>query len=238
MSKSVQSTRRVLSKIVKRRGEGHLSWRAGLLVLLIRVTWIIAFLILLAAEEMWFVTYSSIYPSGNLIGLLIFVATDPSRDLDPLKEQLCRIIYPLNSPSQEPFGWQPYLYFWLCWLPHLLRSDPMRRQKPNRSQEPSSNLARYWPDLIRKERSKIDANQTFLIKWFCSCSPIRIYSMETQLSNKVALSQPADKSVESYKVWIMEIAGLLITEKNKFVLTDAEWRLHWKEYWNEKSQRR
>jgi len=62
--------------------------------------------------------------------------------------------------------------------------------------------------------------------------------METQLSNKATFSQPRDKSVESYKAWIMEIAERLTTEKNKFDLTDAEWRLHWKDYWNEKSHRR
>ena len=58
--------------------------------------------------------------------------------------------------------------------------------------------------------------------------------METQLKNKVTFSRPKDKSVEAYKAWIMEIAERLTTEKNKIQLTEAEWRLHWKEYWKEK----
>jgi hypothetical protein len=62
--------------------------------------------------------------------------------------------------------------------------------------------------------------------------------METQLNNKVTFSRPKDKSVEAYKAWIMEIAERLTTEKNKIQLTEAEWRLHWKEYWTEKSHRR
>ena len=62
--------------------------------------------------------------------------------------------------------------------------------------------------------------------------------METQPNNKVSFSQPVDKSVEAYKVWMMEIAERLTTGKNKIELTEAEWRLHWKDYWNEKSRRR
>ena len=58
--------------------------------------------------------------------------------------------------------------------------------------------------------------------------------METQLNNKVTFSRPKDKSVEAYKAWIMEIAERLTTEKNKIRLTEAEWRLHWKDYWKEK----
>ena len=42
--------------------------------------------------------------------------------------------------------------------------------------------------------------------------------METQLNNKVNFSQPVDKSVEAYKVWMMEIAERLTTEKNKIEL--------------------
>ena len=62
--------------------------------------------------------------------------------------------------------------------------------------------------------------------------------METQLNNKVTFSRPKDKSVEAYKAWIMEIAERLTTEKNKIQLTEAEWLLHWREYWKEKTSGR
>lgn len=62
--------------------------------------------------------------------------------------------------------------------------------------------------------------------------------METQRNSKLRFSQPGDKSVEAYKAWIMEIAERLTTEKNKIELTEAEWRLYWRDYWKEKPGRR
>jgi len=57
--------------------------------------------------------------------------------------------------------------------------------------------------------------------------------MNIQTNDRLTHSYPKDKSVEAYKVWIMEIAQRLTTEKNKFQLTEAEWMASWKEYWKE-----
>jgi hypothetical protein len=59
--------------------------------------------------------------------------------------------------------------------------------------------------------------------------------METERHNKGTVSRPRDQSVEAYKVWMMEIAERLTTGKNKIELTEAEWRLHCREYWKEKA---
>ena len=59
--------------------------------------------------------------------------------------------------------------------------------------------------------------------------------MKNKPNHRVTFSRPRDKSVESYKIWIMEIAQRLTTGKNMIELTEAEWIANWKEYWNEES---
>ena len=59
--------------------------------------------------------------------------------------------------------------------------------------------------------------------------------MESTLNKRVRLSRPKDKSVESYKAWIMEIARRLTTEPNAIKLTQAEWMANCKEFWTDRS---
>lgn len=62
--------------------------------------------------------------------------------------------------------------------------------------------------------------------------------MNTQLQNRTTISRPRDKSVEAYKVWIMEIAQRLTTAKELIQFTENEWLTSWKEYWQENQVRR
>ena len=57
--------------------------------------------------------------------------------------------------------------------------------------------------------------------------------MKSQRGEMETVSRPRDKSVEAYKLWILEIAGKLTTEQSKLQLTETEWAANWKDYWNE-----
>ena len=59
--------------------------------------------------------------------------------------------------------------------------------------------------------------------------------MESTLNKRATFSRPKDKSVESYKAWIMEIARRLTTEPNAIKLTQAEWMANCKEFWTDRS---
>ena len=49
-------------------------------------------------------------------------------------------------------------------------------------------------------------------------------------NKKVILSRPKDKSLESFKAWIMELT-LHMTGKAEDTMTPAEWEEKWKEFW-------
>ena len=59
--------------------------------------------------------------------------------------------------------------------------------------------------------------------------------MGSTLNKRVTFSRPKDKSVESYKAWMMEIARRLTTEPNAIKLTQAEWMANCKEFWTDRS---
>jgi hypothetical protein len=58
--------------------------------------------------------------------------------------------------------------------------------------------------------------------------------METRPEKRDPPSRPRDRSLESYKVWIADIADRLTTDKSKLNMTEAEWIQSWKEYWKQK----
>jgi len=55
--------------------------------------------------------------------------------------------------------------------------------------------------------------------------------MKSQLSEKGPLSRPKDRSLAAYKDWITDTAQRLTTEKSVIKLTEGEWIVNWKEFW-------
>jgi hypothetical protein len=58
--------------------------------------------------------------------------------------------------------------------------------------------------------------------------------MENKPHKKFAVPRPKDKSLEAYKVWIMEIAKRLTTDRMGIKWTKEEWIANWKKFWQEK----
>ena len=52
---------------------------------------------------------------------------------------------------------------------------------------------------------------------------------------KVAVSRPKDRSLEAYKVWMLDIYKKLTTQQGKIKLTEEDWIANWTEYWKEHS---
>jgi hypothetical protein len=61
--------------------------------------------------------------------------------------------------------------------------------------------------------------------------------MTIQVNDRATHSRPTNRSIEAYKAWITEIAHRLTTEQTAIQFTEAEWIVHWKEYWKEISSR-
>jgi hypothetical protein len=53
--------------------------------------------------------------------------------------------------------------------------------------------------------------------------------MKSQSGDNANLSRPRYKSVEAYKVWILEIAQPLTTGSTTIEFTEVEWIANWKE---------
>ena len=58
--------------------------------------------------------------------------------------------------------------------------------------------------------------------------------MQTKSYTKIASSQPSDKSLEAYKIWIRELSSRFTTNQLEIKLTQQEWIASWKQYWNAK----
>jgi hypothetical protein len=60
--------------------------------------------------------------------------------------------------------------------------------------------------------------------------------MENKSDKRVQVSRPKDRSLEAYKLWMMDIYKQITTKKSKIKLTEEDWIANWKEYWEEKSK--
>jgi hypothetical protein len=60
--------------------------------------------------------------------------------------------------------------------------------------------------------------------------------MEGERKEKTLSSSPKDKSLDSYKAWMIEIAKKYITPTSKLELTEWEWMEGWKEFWKKTHQ--
>ena len=49
--------------------------------------------------------------------------------------------------------------------------------------------------------------------------------------NVVTLSRPKDKTLKSYKAWIMSLTSTLSGKPEKDDMTREEWTKLWKEFW-------
>jgi len=58
--------------------------------------------------------------------------------------------------------------------------------------------------------------------------------MKSRTTATVTMSGPKDRSLDAYKDWITEIARRLTTTKEHIKFTEAEWTVHWKEFWKDK----
>ncbi len=58
--------------------------------------------------------------------------------------------------------------------------------------------------------------------------------MKTEYTVTAKASRPMDRSLESYKAWMTEIAKRLTTQKTTISLTEREWIENWKEFWRQK----
>ena len=61
--------------------------------------------------------------------------------------------------------------------------------------------------------------------------------MKNSLHKKPTLAGTKDRSVEAYKVWIMEIASQLTTPGSEIKLTEKEWIENWKAFLKERPTR-
>lgn len=67
------------------------------------------------------------------------------------------------------------------------------------------------------------------------CFPLtfKVSAMESKLNQHIVVTQPKDRSLEAYKVWVIEIAERLTKEDIDLQLTPQDWTINWQEYWQE-----
>jgi sulfur relay (sulfurtransferase) DsrC/TusE family protein len=61
--------------------------------------------------------------------------------------------------------------------------------------------------------------------------------MKAEYLGSTERSRPKDRSLESFKDWVAEIAKRLTTQKSMIQLTEEEWKKNWKEFWQQQSRR-
>jgi hypothetical protein len=57
--------------------------------------------------------------------------------------------------------------------------------------------------------------------------------MKSHTTDSGTLSGPKDRSLNSYKDWIRDIARRLTTPKSNIQFTEKEWTTNWKDFWKD-----
>jgi len=61
----------------------------------------------------------------------------------------------------------------------------------------------------------------------------KVSAMESKLNQHIVVTQPKDRSLEAYKVWVIETAERLTKAEIGLQLTSQDWTINWQEYWQE-----